>query len=822
MQPVWWLLLAVFAPLVTGLGTLLLPRNAHGPRVLLALLGPVAAFAGVAWHVSQFGVVPLSDPAATAPLTWIPSLNLNLAFLADGLGVFFALLVAGIGALIVLYTRGYFGPDGEELSQFYPILGFFTTAMLGIVLADHYLLTLLFWEATSVSSFLLIGWHRYEKASVRLAMQALFTTGMGGMALLGGLLLLGVETGTWRWSELLVLEAGELTPALAWDNGLMWAFVMIFLGAATKSAQFPWHYWLPGAMAAPTPVSAFLHSAAMVKAGVFLTARAFPALSALELWPWLILIPGAITMLLGPGLALNQHDLKRMFAYTTVSQLGLLMCVYGLGSLEYHHVPNIDWDISQIANHAFYKAPLFLIAGAFDHLAGTRMLPRLFGAIRRFPILTVVMLLAGYALAAMPGTISFQAKELFFYATVHGAEAHPWLWILVVMTVLTAMFNMAIFVRLLTTLCGLPGAQQPEAVAAHEEGAHEHGHHEHHHEQGLWPAMLWVPAALLVAFQLIGGLATPLWNMVFRPVEAHMNYDAFTGGLPHLLELHMNLPLGLSMLGMGLGAMLGLSPLMRGAVRDVHDKIYPALYHACVVGGGRAFHFLQTGHLRHYMLFVSGAFLLAFAGSVWADVAMLRASVAPIMRGLEYWPGLAMGALICITAVALILTDVRVLRVLMLGASGFAVVGMYIIYQAPDLVLTQLMFEFVSVILFVLVLRLLPRHQTQGSAGRWWRAIVGAAVGLAFGWLTLLAGSQMPAEVPTGQFYAQHADHPPQQVDEQQTGVVADRGAGGHNVVNVILVDFRGFDTLGEITVLALGAIGVWSLMPGRWQRREL
>jgi multisubunit Na+/H+ antiporter MnhB subunit len=531
-------------------------------------------------------------------------------------------------------------------------------------------------------------------------------------------------------------------------------------------------------------------------------------------------------MLLGAGLALNQHDLKRMFAYTTVSQLGLLMAMYGLGAFTYHHHANIDWDISQIANHAFYKAPLFLIAGAFGHVAGTRLLPNLFGAWKHHKLLTVILLLAGYALAAGPGTISFQAKELFLYATVHGAENHPWIWAVVVMTVLTAMFNVAIFVRLFTTLLGLkPGVRREPAHAHGIEHDPDHlgtVQHDHpHHEPGFWGAMLWVPAALLVAPQFIGGIVTPWWNSAFRPLESNINYKAFSDGLPTFWHAFAepSLPLYLSLIAIVLGVALALSRWMRREVHDVFDKLYPAMYHLCVVGGGRAFRTIQTGHLRHYLLFVLGAFLIGFIAVLYINPAMSRETLAPMQRWGEFWPGLAMGVIICFTALTLPLTDVRVFRVLLLGAYGFSVVGMYIIYQAPDLALTQLMFEVISVILFVLVLRLLPRRRIQTPPGRVWRGITATLVGLAFGWITLIAASQPPAGGRIGSFFAEHAHHPP---PAEQTAMASPRGAGGDNIVNVILVDFRGFDTLGEVTVLALAALGVWSLLPGRRQRRPL
>ncbi|MEX0887095.1 MAG: hydrogen gas-evolving membrane-bound hydrogenase subunit E [Phycisphaeraceae bacterium] len=849
--------LAVLAPLVAGIVTLLLPRRAIAARTWIATAGPAVALALVAWHVHAHGIEAVSTYGAdvvaatqgTASLGWWSAFNLEVSFLTDGLGVFFALLVAGVAVLINLYARAYFGPEPDDLYRFYPTLGFFTTAMLGIVLADHLLLTLLFWEMTSISSFLLIGWDRYDKKAVKLAMQAFFTTGLGGLVMLGGVLLLGLHTDVWRWSTLLA-ERPELNWAIDLHNPAMWAFVLIFFGAATKSAQWPFHYWLPGAMAAPTPVSAFLHSATMVKAGVFLVGRMFPVFAAMELWPWLIIPLGAVTMLLGAYVALNQHDLKRIFAYTTVSQLGLLMCMYGLGSLSfvYHGDPlsTIDWDISQIANHALYKAPLFILAGALGHVA-SRQLPELFGAVRQHKAIVVVMIMAAYALAALPGSISFQAKELFLYAIYHAAQdVHPAFWVLMAMAVATAALNMAIFVRLTTTLLGLGPGLRPAVEAAgsehaadtpmpdhpphgaapyHDQGADPgappepsgHNGEHHHHEVGFWGLMLWLPALILVIPQFVGGLYTPAWNHVFGHLETNVHY--FYSGIPALWEVAAGIPLLMSAIAVVLGLVIGLGPAMRHAIVDVHDRIYPALYHAAVVGGGRAFRTVQTGHLRDYVTMILCTFLFAFVGTVVVDPTKLEPLRTELPRIFEFWPGVALGVIAAATAVTIPLVTARVVRVMLLGGCGFSVVGLYLVYEAPDLALTQLMFEIISVILFVLVLRLLPEPSRRERHGWAWRLALSAAVGIAFGWMTLVAatgdaGRPLVAEYPRlGEFFIQHA--------YDGSALTDGRGGGGGNVVNVILVDFRGFDTLGEIAVLAIAALGVWSLMPSMRRAQE-
>ena len=811
MNPILLVGLAILAPVASGVATMLLPRRAIGLRVWLAAMGTTVSFAAILLSTRWFGIADVQDPLALPQvLAWLPSLQLNVAFLTDGLGVFFALLISGIGTLIVLYTRAYFGPDPDTLYRFYPTLGFFTTSMLGIVLADYLLLTLLFWELTSISSFLLIGWNYHDRKSVRLATQAFITTGLGGLALFGGILLFGNATaamglgpqingtpvGLWRWSELL----GGISFDEAASHGQVTAsLLLMLLGAATKSAQFPWHYWLPGAMAAPTPVSAFLHSATMVKAGVFLTARMFPIFQSTSVWPWWVIGFGAITMLLGAMIALNKHDLKQIFAYTTVSHLGLLMCVYGLGHFVYNGHPNIDWDISQIANHAFYKAPLFLIAGGIAHVSGTRLLPDLFGFVRQHRTMTVVMLLAGYALAGGPGTVSFAAKELFLYAVFHAAQLHPVLWIVAVMAILTAACNVAIFIRLFTTLLGLrfglKGTTSQNSTRTYNANDHERG--------WWWPSMLWLPGLALLVPQYVGGLVPGVWEDFFTHVES--NKQNYFLHFPMVWKLHLEIPLLLSVLAIGGGVWLGLSRHFRGVVMDVCDQIYPTLQDLIIVGGARTFVVFQTGHLRSYMFSIVTAFMIAFFGCVFIEPDMIDVLIAAFTAPPTFWPGTLIGLIICGTALALPLTDDRALRILLLGACGFSVVGMYLIYQAPDLALTQLMFEIISVILFLLVLRLLPTVDTKPRPNRWSRTLVSASMGIAVGWMTLVAASA-PTNPTLGTFFARHT--------YEGSVLTNDRGAGGHNMVNTILVDFRGFDTLGEITVLALAALGVWSMIP--------
>ncbi len=826
-DPAFWLLFtAVLAPVLTGVATFLLPRERITARVLLALSGPAAAILILATR----GV---SSSVHTLP--FVEQLNLDLSFRADSLGMFFALLIAGMGALIVLYARGYFGRSKEDIARFYPMLGFFATAMLGLVLSDNFLALFLFWELTSVSSFLLIGWDRHNPRAVRLALQALATTGLGGMALLGGFCALGSATGAWSFSGLArVMEAGGQLPN---PSLLPWAFAMIVIGAGAKSAQWPLHFWLPGAMAAPTPVSAYLHSATMVKAGVYLFARLFPLLGgsglALSYWPATLAALGAVTMLLGAYLALRADELKRIFAYTTVSQLGLLVCMYGIGAVRHHGEPVLTWPVTQILNHALYKAPLFMIAGAIMHLAGRKYLSQLGGLLKTHRMLAVICLLACYAMASGPLTLSFIAKETFLYQIYDAAKEHAAYWIIGGMAVLAAACNVAIFVRFLTTFIRTP------------DHAHAESHHDDHaHEHGFWASCIWWPAAFIVAFQFIGGVATPWFGGVLLPLETHTGH--FAQGLPSVIHAftHPGVPLAMSLGAIALGVAVGLSPLFRKTFTDPHDRLFPATTRLGEVVGFNTFFTMQTGNLRTYIVAVLAALVGMIGWVMYANPSLLNwPQVTPFLGGDV---GLVTAAafltlLMCGAAVLIPWVGTRVVRVMILGACGFSVTGMYLIYQAPDLALTQLMFEIISIVLFLLVLRLLPEEPAAWKPrGRTARLAFASVVGLAVGWVLLHSGaiadnsreaflaqqrdSALMGDGPVvhDAAYGPHADGPTERLGPwfqrhayEGTDATDGRGAGGKNAVNVVVVDFRGYDTLGEITVLGIAMMGVLAMLAG-------
>lgn len=876
------ILTAILAPVACGAMTLALPRRLIAARVMLAAMGPLLALVILGQYVHMQGL--MSTPEAIA---WMPAFQLNLDFKPDNLGIFFALLVASFGLLIVLYARAYFGPDRDSLYRFYPSLLLFMTAMLGLVLADNFMLMLLFWELTAVSSFLLIGWERDDPVAVKKAMQAFITTGAGGLCLMAGLILIGVITEQWTFTDLNLASAKGLLAGV--DGRLLTvALTLIVIGAAAKSAQWPLHYWLPGAMAAPTPVSAYLHSATMVKAGVYLVDRLWPILIDLggepiaNLTP-ILLTTGAITMALGGYLALRKTDLKQIFAYTTVSQLGLLMCVYGLTPYRVASDRGAE-HITQIFNHALYKAPLFLLAGAIGHIAATRELPMLRGYFRRGGVEKITALLliaAAYAMAAGPGSLGFVAKEFFFYQVSDevGPGRHWLFYLLAGAAIFAGTMNVAIFVRITSTLLARPtqgnadGPVEPDAFdseananveAEHGRPADSHAHpHSHtlhssdgHHETGFWPAMLWLPAAFILVFQYLGGLAPSMYEHLFGWLEPHRSEFE---SLPSAIALitHPSVPLLMTIACVVLGVSLGFSPFLRRTTRDSHDRIFPAFYKLATVGAGSVFRLIQRGNSTFYIGAVSLAIVALFGWSVYRIPEALSWPTTAVfeMRG-GIMAGVIIGALICLASVMLVVLRDRLARVLMLGACGFAVTAFYYVYRAIDLAITQISIEIISLVLFLVVLAVVPDSpDTKKRPNPIARLAISGLVGSVMFWMVLTSTGWNRPELPytgvngepiagLGNYFLRNTkeaidaravplekayggvqqrglEHlsgfnssmPHLTPEQARESITLHKGGGGNNSVNVAIVDFRGFDTMGEIAVLGLAALGVWALL---------
>jgi multicomponent K+:H+ antiporter subunit A len=835
MHPTWLLFLAIVSPALCGCLTLCIPRKLLALRVALASLGPVAAVALLAWFVHAHGM-----RSSIPPIEWVAQVHLELSFLTGTLSLFFAFLIATFGLLIVLYARAYFGPDANVLRRFYPCLLLFMSAMLGLVLSDCFMLLLMFWELTSVTSFILIGWNTSDREAVKKAAQALIVTGAGGLVLLAGLVLLGIDTQTWSITQLSNTNLlYEMTDHPRTYIGLL----LVFIGACAKSAQMPFHFWLPGAMAAPTPVSAYLHSATMVKAGVYLVAILSYAGGNRTEWP-LVLVPvGLATMLYGSFIALQKTDLKQIFAYCTVSQLGLLMASYGVP--WFHASSRVNDDVLHLLSHALYKAPLFMLAGAVGHVVLTRELPQLHGLARgprTHRILAALLIVAAYALASGPFTLAFAMKERLLDEvwTAYKMES-PLFLAAVIAIVLAGALNVAIFLRLARTLLGRHTRESIDAVQHGDRDPHDPDKIDTHDEKSPWRMMLWLPAALLLIFQIIGGVYPPAASFFLSAILAGGQVE-----LPSVFAAvsHAGAPLFLSLTAVALGAAIAFLPVLRGPMDDPYDRLFPWFLRT-VTRGGRIFSLVQSGHLGVYIAAVSTAAVALFLWSIRGDASRLNwptrlldePTSVLIIAGV-------LAALACAPALLMPLTQSRILRVLLLGATGVGVTCVYYTWHAPDLALTQIAIEVVSLVLFLLVLAKLPDEKPR--AIRWTimpRLLIALSVGAMMFWLTLSSSTgERPGTL--GEYFLRNSDTGRDSAAvtqaQMQPGLI-DRGAlhrasfgtapteappaanltlnkggGGANVVNVILVDFRGFDTFGEIAVVGIATMGVWMLLRKR------
>ena len=707
---------------------------------------------------------------------WSPLPGVALTFRLDGLSLLMALIISGVGALILVYAGGYM-QGAASAGRLYALLLAFMASMLGLVLSDNLIALFVFWELTSVTSFLLIGWHFHEERSRAAALQALIVTAGGGLALLAGFVLIGLVGGSWEISALTAqastLQGSELyLPIL----------LLLWLGAASKSAQFPFHFWLPGAMAAPTPVSAYLHSATMVKAGVYLLARLSPALAGTNEWSLIFMVTGLVTLLLGGYLSLKQDDMKRMLAYSTVSSLGLLVTLLGLGTKL-----AIEAATLYLLAHALYKGALFMVAGAIDHATGTRDLRRLRGLAGAMPTSALAATLAALSMAGLPFLVGFAAKEIIYEASLlSGAGA----WLL---TLLLLAGNVA-FVYVAQQMLLRPFRGEPLR-------------YEHFHAPGvgLWAgplllAGLGLALGLLpdVTAELASGAATAIYG---APVALHL----------FLLPGSINTMLLLSALTLVAGILLyrrrvTLEPWL--AWLDAGPRLGPErgfrrMLEALPRQAERITAWQQNGRLRSYVLTIVIAWLLLLA-LTWAvrGGLALPSDLMARLADMRFHEIILVLVILAGLASAMRASSLLVL-IISLGVVGFGTAIVFILFGAPDLAMTQFAIETLGVILFVLVLYRLPGMALLSSR----RVLLrdGVVAGLAGAAMTLmiLVITDAPLLSPLKAWFAS----------------VSEPLGHGHNVVNVILVDFRGFDTLGEITVLGIAAIGIFALLklrPGR------
>ncbi|NWN83121.1 MAG: monovalent cation/H+ antiporter subunit A, partial [Halomonas sp.] len=697
-----------------------------------------------------------------------PSLGLELAFRLDGLSALFNLLILGIGLLILLYAHFYLSPE-EPFGRFYAYLILFMASMVGIVMADNLILLWLYWELTSLSSFLLIGFWSHRSDARKGARMALTVTGAGGLALLAGLLLLGDMVGSYAMDD--VLAGGEMILA---DPRYPIMLTLILLGAFTKSAQFPFQFWLPHAMAAPTPVSAYLHSATMVKAGIFLMARLHPAIAGSELWSAIVSLVGMATMLYGAWFALVKTDLKGILAFSTVSHLGLITVLLGIGSPM-----AVLGALFHILNHATFKAALFMSAGIIDHETGTRELGRLGGLRRAMPVTALLTSVAGAAMAGVPLLNGFISKEMFFTETLETPVLAGLSWMLPVLAALGGILSVAYSLRLVHAVFFKP------AKAGPPKSPHEP------------PWLMRAPVELLVTLCVLVGLAPVLAEgLLGLAVEAVLG-EPFDF---HLAIWHgLNLPLAMSALAL----VAGVTAYWRHAdLRHFHRGFSPVdarlVFEAALqrLGNGseRSLKRFDGGSLQRYMTW------LLFATLVMGGLGLARISGLTGSLGNQPVDGVVLlgAALLVFSGIATAVTHrFRLISLIMLSVVGLVVSLTFARFSAPDLALTQLSVEVVTMILLMLALFFLPQKTpTESSNRRNLRDVV-------------LAGS-LGLVIASLNYAVLTRDNTPISGFFMENSVP---GGGGHNVVNVILVDFRGFDTLGEITVLALAGLAIFKLL---------
>ncbi|MDX5385024.1 MAG: monovalent cation/H+ antiporter subunit A [Marinobacter sp.] len=761
--------LIILLPVLGAFASWLLSRRSAGTSIRAhALLAAVAPFTGVlllATHWPQAS----DQNALVTTVQWIPQLGLDLSFRLDGLSWLFATLITGIGCLIILYARYYF--DGKATApRFFILIQLFMTAMLGIVLSENLLFMLVFWELTSLVSFLLIGFNWSSRGARRGARMSLVITGGGGLALLAGILLLGNMAGSFQLSDILsqgeMLKQHSLYPLM---------LSLVLLGAFTKSAQAPFHLWLPHAMAAPTPVSAYLHSATMVKAGLFLMARLHPALGDTELWFALITVTGMVTLMVGAFVAMFMHDIKGLLAYSTISHLGLITLLIGMGSEM-----AMAAALFHLVCHALFKAPLFMMAGYVDQTTGSRDMQLINGLWRWMPALMIVTLVPAAAMAGLPLMSGYLSKKMLFSESLLVTAPH-WADVVIPAWVTVAgLFSVAYSVRIFHNVF-FNG--QPRDLP-------------------VWPpkrkpAAALLPLAILATLSLLVGLV-PQWIYdhlvhlaVLQTTVSHLPAYDFSA----LSNAHTPAMMSLvAMLG-GLAVYSARKPLfaIHARLPEVDAKdIFETAMQRTIRFSQTLVYRLENGSLQRYLALI---LLTTVALVAWS------------LSGLERWRGpVPMTALdplvvfgisiLCLSAVGVVLCHRhRLPALLLLSVTGLFVTLTFAWFSAPDLALTQLSVEVMAVVIMMLALSFLPQSSPKES--RFPRIARDLFVALAAGGgvaAFTFAVLTRPANSISDFFLANSVP-----------------GGGGTNVVNVILVDFRGFDTLGEITVLGIAAVAVFA-----------
>ncbi|SDT48507.1 monovalent cation:proton antiporter [Paenibacillaceae bacterium GAS479] len=796
----------------------------------------------------------------TASAPWIPSLGVNVDSNLDGLGLLFSLLISGIGVLVVFYSIFYLHPRKEAVTRFYVCLLLFMGAMLGVVLSDHLIVLYGFWELTSITSFLLIAfWHKRE-ASLAGALKSLLITSFGGLAMLAGFLLLGLAGGSLRVSELIGSSA-----ALAESPLLLPSMLLIALGVLTKSAQFPFHIWLPDAMEAPTPVSAYLHSATMVKAGLYLAARLMPIFAGQAPWYILLTASGLITLLYGAFRAIKQTDLKALLAYSTISQLGLVLTLLGLGSVyptgsthEYavYSTAAAAAALFHLVNHAAFKGALFMTAGIVDHETGTRDLRKLGGLLRFMPFTFTVALAASLSMAGVPPFGGFMSKELFFGSALDAMRSGSWgsaAFLIPAIAWTASAFTFVYSTIFVWRTFG--GSRRGEQAAAPQAAVKEAPHNrpndvphetihaaihetsqdaryetlqetphavsietsqdtthaasnETPHEAPL--GMLLSPMLLAVAALILGLFPGSIGPNVLQPAlvslqpgatEAFTELSLWHGWTPELL-----MTLGVFIVGGALFLIAPRVPLLHRPLRLLFS--WNGLFSGALRNADRASERLTslylTGSMRHYAsyVFLFLVFAVAVTTFVTGGFRISFNGMAPVTA----YEGIAVASLIA-AALAVPFAQSRMMAIILTGTVGYLVVLFFVLFRAPDLALTQMIVETVSVTLFLLCFYHLPALKREKIAPRTKliNGLIAATSGIVMTVVALgaFSGRAFPS---ISEYYLKNSYEL----------------AGGKNVVNVILVDFRGFDTMLEIVVLGIASYAIYGVIGLKWPEEKV
>ena len=780
------LALAVLLPLVLGTTLCMaLGRSNSDARRRATAVAAGAVAVGVLslllWHA---GAV-FEGQTLVTQAEWVPAIGLAANFRLDGLALMFALLISGMGLLIVIYAAWYLHHD-DPAGKFFSQLMLFMAAMLGIVLSDNLLLLVVFWELTSISSFLLIGYWGHKAESRAGARMALAVTGGGGLVLLAGVVVLGQIAGTYDLSVMLS-EPGLIAKIQA-DSRYPLALGLVLVGCFTKSAQLPFHFWLPEAMAAPTPVSAYLHSATMVKAGLFLMMRLYPVLGGTELFETVVASVGLLTMVFAAFVALFKHDLKGLLAYSTVSHLGLITFLIGLGSPMSAVVA-----VFHVLNHASFKAALFMSAGIVDHETGTRDMRRLGGLMTLMPWVGTLALLAAAAMAGVPPFNGFISKEMMLDEALHGGT-RLWGslgWAVPVLATLGGLFSVAYSLRLVHDVFFIGAPKDLPSPHPHEP-----------------PLGMKAPVILLVAMCVLVGLLpmTVAGPMVYAAAAAMLGAPPpdFSLALWH----GFNVPLAMSALAVAGGAVLYFTLAAGGRLhRYLPHSLSGKAGFTVAINGLFSRARLATGLIENGSLQRYAALMVAMAVAVAAWPLLTGASLGTGGRSLLPASPLALVLWLALAAAvgALVLGHHQRLRaVVLVGVVGLVTSMTFLGFSAPDLALTQLSVEVVSTVLLLMGLALLPAVTPRESSTRRKArdAVLALAGGAGLAWLTWLMLTRDHDSISW--YFLDNAI--PQ--------------GGGANVVNVILVDFRGYDTFGEITVLGIAAVGVLALLDGLRVRR--